>query len=149
MAVPFSGDRHREVMLQYRSVAQFGLMLEDTSRGRIVLRRARRPVIRYDVNARDRATIKAGIGRLVQLFEAAGAREVFPPSPRKLMAFHPLGTARAAADPARGVIDADGQVHGVANLFVADGSAVPTALGVNPQMTIMALARRLAANLIQ
>jgi choline dehydrogenase-like flavoprotein len=149
MAVPFTGDRHREVMLRYRSVAQFGLMLEDTSRGRIVFRRAKRPLIRYDVNARDRATLRTGVGRLVELFDAAGAREVFPPSARKLMAFHPLGTARAAADPARGVIDADGRVHGTENLYVADGSAVPTALGANPQMTIMAMARRLATNLIQ
>ena len=80
---------------------------------------------------------------------AAGAREVFPPTPRKLMAFHPLGTARAAARPEDGVVDADGQVHGVRNLYVSDGSAVPTALGVNPQLTIMALARRLAVNLIE
>jgi choline dehydrogenase-like flavoprotein len=152
MAVPFIGERHREVMLRYRNVAQFGLMIEDSSRGRVVLGRAaslaRRPVIRYDVNADDRQKIRRGIGRLVELLTAAGATEVFPPSSGKLMAFHPLGTARAAARPQDGVVDADGEVHGVRNLFVSDGSAVPTALGVNPQMTIMAMARRVAANLI-
>ena len=150
MAVPFTGARHREVMLRYREVAQFGLMIEDTSRGRVLVNRLarRRPVIRYDVNAHDRETIRKGVARLVELFEAAGAQEVFPPAPGKLMAFHPLGTARAAARPADGVVDVDGQVHGVKDLYVSDGSAVPTALGVNPQLTIMALARRLATNLI-
>jgi choline dehydrogenase-like flavoprotein len=65
----------------------------------------------------------------------------------KLMAFHPLGTARAHADPERGVVDGDLRLHGAANVYVADGSAVPSALGVNPQITIMALATRLAFHL--
>jgi choline dehydrogenase-like flavoprotein len=64
------------------------------------------------------------------------------------MAFHPLGTARAGADPARSVLDADFAVRGVKGLHVADGSAVPSALGVNPQITIMALATRLAFRLL-
>ena len=63
------------------------------------------------------------------------------------MAFHPLGTARAHADPARGVVDGDLRLHGAENVYVADGSAVPSALGVNPQITIMALATRLAFHL--
>jgi choline dehydrogenase-like flavoprotein len=69
--------------------------------------------------------------------------------PRQIsaMAFHPLGTARAGADPARSVVDPDLQVHGVGGLYVADGSVVPSSLGVNPQITIMALAARLARRL--
>jgi choline dehydrogenase-like flavoprotein len=64
------------------------------------------------------------------------------------MAFHPLGTARATARPADGVVDGDLAVHGVEGVYVADGSVVPSALGVNPQMTIMALATRLAFSLL-
>jgi choline dehydrogenase-like flavoprotein len=153
MAIPLDGARHREVMLNYRRIAQFGLMIADTSRGRVLpgraARAAHRPVVRYDLNAHDRATVRRGLDRLEQLFAAAGARRVHRPDGLKLMAFHPLGTARAAADPAQGVVDERLQVHGVAGLHVADGSAVPTALGVNPQMTIMALASRLAAGLIE
>ena len=64
------------------------------------------------------------------------------------MAFHPLGTARAGADPPRSVVDGDLAVHGVEGLYVADGSAVPSSLGVNPQITIMTLATRLAFHLL-
>jgi choline dehydrogenase-like flavoprotein len=132
-------------------------------------RRAGRPVVRYDLNRRDAATIHRGIVRLARLLFAAGARTVFTPIGRaselhggdvrplerlapaasalKLMAFHPLGTARAAARPADGVVDGNLEVHGVRNLHVCDGSVVPTALGVNPQLTIMALATRLGAHL--
>ena len=173
MAVPFSGERHRELMLQYRNVAQFGLMVSDTSRGRVLTsrlaRRAGRPVVRYDLNRHDTRTLHAGILSLARLLFAAGARTVFAPVGRvpelhggdtgplerlepkagelKLMAFHPLGTARAAADPRAGVVDGRLECHAVKGLYVCDGSAVPTALGVNPQLTIMALATRLGAHL--
>ena len=61
-----------------------------------------------------------------------------------LSAYHPLGTARMGADPATSVIGPDHQVHDTPGLYVVDGAAVPTSLGVNPQLTIMALATRAA-----
>jgi choline dehydrogenase-like flavoprotein len=64
------------------------------------------------------------------------------------MAFHPLGTARADARPQAGVVSGDLELHGTRGVYVADGSVVPSALGVNPQLTIMALATRLAATLL-
>jgi choline dehydrogenase-like flavoprotein len=65
------------------------------------------------------------------------------------MAFHPLGTARADARATHGVLDGELAVHGVDGVYVADGAAVPSALGVNPQLTIMALATRLALGLLE
>ena len=65
----------------------------------------------------------------------------------ELSAFHPLGTARMAQSPDEGACDANGQVFGRESLYIADGAAVPTSLGVNPQVTIMALALRLGARL--
>src|SRR5438270_805092 len=159
VALPLTGRRHAEVMASYRQLAQFGLMVSDSPRGRIVSVGGR-PVIRYDLDRRDLARFRIGLGRLEQLFEAAGAREVFLPLPKgirpervrasqlKLMGFHPLGTARADARPSHGVVDSNLAVHGVEGLHVADGSVVPSALGVNPQLTIMALATRLAFRLL-
>jgi choline dehydrogenase-like flavoprotein len=113
--------------------------------------------------------MQRGVELLAELLFAAGARTVLTPvaSARelrdgdltpltshrvragelKLMAFHPLGTARASARPGDGVVDADLRVHGVKGLHVCDGSVVPTSLGVNPQLTIMALATRLGEHL--
>jgi len=65
-----------------------------------------------------------------------------------LMAFHPLGTARADARPGHGVVDDNLKLRGVDGVYVADGSVVPSSLGVNPQITIMALATRLAYHLL-
>jgi choline dehydrogenase-like flavoprotein len=162
MAVPFAGDRHREVMLRYRNLAQFGLMIADCSRGRVT-----RHAIRYDLVPEDVRTIGRGLERLAELFWAAGARRVLLPvagrpellpgdslgpltaGRLKVMAFHPLGTARAAARPEQGVVDGNLKLHCAEGVHVADGSAVPTPLGVNPQVTIMAMATRLAFHLLE
>ena len=55
---------------------------------------------------------------------------------------HPLGGCPMADDPAHGVVDDGGRVHGYGGLYVLDGAIVPTALGVNPSKTIAALAER-------
>jgi choline dehydrogenase-like flavoprotein len=155
-------------MLAARRTASFGVMVSDTARGS-VRSLAGRMVVRYDLHPDDAERFRRGFELLARIFFAAGAREVIVPidgvptlrdgdvgplreravRPRQIsaMAFHPLGTARAGADPARSVVDPDLQVHGVGGLYVADGSVVPSSLGVNPQITIMALAARLARRL--
>lgn len=57
---------------------------------------------------------------------------------------HLLGGAVMAADPSKGVIDTNHQVFGYPNLYVVDGSAIPVNVGVNPSLTITALAERFA-----
>jgi choline dehydrogenase-like flavoprotein len=169
MTMPFSRERHRDLMLRYKHFSQFGVMVSDLSRGR-VRERFGRPEIRYDVGADDTATFKRGIELLCELYFAAGARRVFPPIDKvgelvggdlaplreaevrpgnlTLMAFHPMGTARADARPDRGVVDADLKLHGADGVYVADASVIPSSIGVNPQITIMALATRLAYHLL-
>ncbi len=159
MSLPLSGEEHTAVMADYRRLAEFGLMVSDSSRGRVHIV-AGRPVIRYDLDREDLNRFRIGLRRLEQLFTAAGAWEVvlpLPPGVRpedarrrdlRLMAFHPLGTARADARASHGVVDGDLELHDAPGVYVADGSAVPSALGVNPQLTIMALATRLADRLL-
>ncbi len=159
MSLPLTGARHAEVMRDYPRLAQFGLMVSDSSRGSVHIV-AGHPVIRYDLGGEDLRRFRAGLGRLEQLFAAAGAHEILLPLPSgvraenarrrdlKLMAFHPLGTARADARPTHGVVDGHLELHDATGVYVADGSAIPSALGVNPQLTIMALATRLAHGML-
>jgi choline dehydrogenase-like flavoprotein len=160
MSLPLSGERHRRAMAEYPRLAQFGLMVSDSSRGRVGAP-AGSPVIHYHLDRADLGRFRAGLARIEELFMAAGAREVYLPLPPgvdpararprdlRLMAFHPLGTARADARPGHGVTDGRLAVRGVEGLHIADGSVVPSALGVNPQLTIMALATRLAFTLLE
>jgi cholesterol oxidase len=67
---------------------------------------------------------------------------------RKLLTAHPLGGCVMGESRKQGVVDPWGQVWGYPNLYVADGSIIPTALSVNPSMTISALAERIAFGMI-
>ena len=64
-----------------------------------------------------------------------------------MMAFHPQGTARMGEDPRAAVTDSFGRVHGTPRLWVGDASLFPSSCKVNPQITIMAFATRLAEHL--
>jgi choline dehydrogenase-like flavoprotein len=60
---------------------------------------------------------------------------------------HVSGTLTAGTDPARSVVDAQGQVHGMKGLYVVDGSILPRSSRVNPSLTIYAWALRTAEQL--
>jgi choline dehydrogenase-like flavoprotein len=86
---------------------------------------------------------KAGLGRLELRFAddlEHWNREAFGGK-------HHMGTTRMHPSPDRGVVDADGKVHGIANLFVAGSSVFPTAGFANPTLTIVALSSRLGLHL--
>ena len=70
-------------------------------------------------------------------------------APVPLFSAHQMGTARMGATAADGAIDPDGRVYGVGGLLVTDASAFPSASGVNPMLTIMALAHRATSALIE
>ncbi len=61
--------------------------------------------------------------------------------------YHHMGTARMSGDPKQGVVDRDCRVHGIDNLYVAGSAVFPTSGWVNPTLTIVALALRLADHL--
>jgi choline dehydrogenase-like flavoprotein len=113
------------------------------------------PVARVDwrVSDDDRASIRASQQVLDATLAAAGLGRVALPlgdeDPPALFEgnFHHLGTTRIHPDPARGVVDADCRVHGVANLYVAGSSVFPTFGCSNPTLTLVALALRLAGHL--
>ncbi|MBB3113034.1 choline dehydrogenase-like flavoprotein [Paenibacillus phyllosphaerae] len=82
---------------------------------------------------------------------AAGAREVWRSEPGGGLSAgqHQAGTLRMGHDPATSITDPEGRVHGYDNLWVCDGSVHVTNGGVNPVLTILALAFRTAENLVK
>jgi hypothetical protein len=165
VSVPWVGPRFIDLVARYRNLAIFGFLVEDTSRGEVRPGPRGSPLITYNLNRRDTARMQKGTALLCDVFLAAGAKRVYPlvpgmeelstaddvkrframdlaPSAFDLTAYHPLGTCRIGTDPKRSVLGPDFETHEVDRLFVADGSAVPSPLGVNPQMTIMAMALR-------
>ena len=167
--LPGTGVEHQERLLAYDRIASTGVHLSDNSSGRVALGRDGSLVVGYKLTRDDAERLVFGIARAAEIFYAAGAREVYPQisgagaiapealadleassPPRsglRLEAFHPMGTARMDADPRRGVTAPDGSVHGAEGLYVTDGSLFPSSIGVNPMMTIIAMASRVSTGL--
>ena len=88
--------------------------------------------------------------RMLELLGAAGARwaTVAPDFDGLPTSQHIMGTLRSGTDPTTSVTDGNGRFHDVGNLFGADGCLFPTSSGFNPTMTIMALAMRVGAAMV-
>ncbi|MFC0626023.1 GMC family oxidoreductase N-terminal domain-containing protein [Kribbella deserti] len=89
--------------------------------------------------------------RLGSILEPDGVATVEPWSsdPGGVVTAHPLGSCRLGEDPLTSALTAEHELRGHPNLFVTDGSAVPTALTVNPSLTIAALAERASGHLVR
>jgi choline dehydrogenase-like flavoprotein len=104
------------------------------------------PVARFDytLSDNDKANMAYSTDVLKDLLGAAGAQDVLT-----IQRFaHLVGGARMGTSPANSVINANHRVWDVPNLFVSDGSVCPTQGSANPALTIMALASRLAEQMI-
>jgi cholesterol oxidase len=146
---------HRTVKLREEPIGDslvFLMLGRDAANGQMRLT----PLFRcFDIrwNSADSAGLFDRMGEAAaELAEAAGASSSFfalKAGPLgKFITVHPLGGCPMSDDPARGVTDDRGRVHGYDGLYVLDGSIVPTALGVNPSKTIAALAERGVAHLL-
>jgi choline dehydrogenase-like flavoprotein len=142
----------RRIMMDYNHWAPLGLLGEilpwpenrvtlSEERDRYGLRVAH---VTFGLRENDKKLIEFGRRKVEEIMWASGAREVVQES----RFAHLVGAARMGADPASSVVDGFGRTHDIANLFVCDGSILPTQGSANPGLTIQALAARTADYLI-
>ncbi|MGH9351511.1 MAG: GMC oxidoreductase, partial [Terriglobia bacterium] len=98
----------------------------------------------FSLHDNDKKLIEYGKNKAMKVMWAAGAEEVIQESRYA----HLVGGARMGNDPRTSVVDKFGRAHDVPNLFICDGSILPTQGSANPGLTIQALAARTADYLI-
>lgn len=170
--MPGFGKNHARWRDKVTNLAIFGGMLHDDGGGRVWRNPfGREPVLTYRMSKRDKSRVPILLRRMVEIFFAAGAKDVFVPVlgsepiqadgvesfPWDRLPFkklecssqHPLGSCHMGASASDSVVDPDGRTWDVPNVWVADGSLLPTSLGVNPQLTIMAMATRVAFKMLE
>jgi len=168
-----SGRQHKELMTTIRHQAGFLVLTRDRDSGRVVIDPRGRPILHYRLSPRDARHFMRGLVETFRLHAAAGAEEISGPllgmtpyrtrrddglddtlksmarmslAPNRCMLFsaHQMGTCRMGGDRRASVTDANCESHDVKGLFVPDASSFPTASGVNPMITIMAIAHKSA-----
>ena len=100
--------------------------------------------VNFDLHDNDKKLIQFGKNKVEQVMRAAGAEEIV----QEARYAHLVGAARMGKNPDTSVVDGFGRSHDIANLFVCDGSILPTQGSANPGLTIQALAARTADYLI-
>ena len=164
LLLPVSGGRHEELMMRYNHYAMAGVLVRDGSNGNITLNNLGLPRVDYSLKPRELDSIAKGVEVISKMWFRLGASRVVTPHMAKpilndaseipvvisaikndpkgmlLGSAHPQGGNRMGNDPENCVVDSNCRVYGFRNLFVCDASVFPTAIGVNPQLTVMALA---------
>ena len=174
-----SAAEHAALLADLPRVSGIGLLLRDRGSGRVRLTRRGRLRVSYRLAVDDTQRLRVGIDGASRILEAAGARRIqssharqleYEPGPARrerflaevdregfapgrcaFFSFHHMGSARVGAAPAESACNWDSETWDVRGLYVMDGSSFPTASGVNPMLTIEAIAHinasRLAAKL--
>ncbi|CAL9346248.1 GMC family oxidoreductase N-terminal domain-containing protein [Streptomyces sp. enrichment culture] len=158
--LPHLGSRLKRELNDAGNLGLLGAMVSDRPSGRV--RGTHRPVASYTLHAEDGHRLLQSIVHMGRILFAAGAREVLTGIPAHpsvtspdalddvvrrtshrrlhLSAFHPSGTAALGADDQHSPTRPDGRLRGTEGVLVADACLLPSSPGVNPQITIMALA---------
>ncbi|MGI4870601.1 MAG: GMC family oxidoreductase N-terminal domain-containing protein [Janthinobacterium lividum] len=165
-----SGQQHREIMADADHLGSFIVLTRDRDGGRVRTDKQGMPLISYELSAFDRANMLEGVRGAADIHAAAGAHTVYLPHgtlpilkvkngtaenpdllaglaqlswrPGRfgLFSAHQMSTCRLGGTAATHPLKPSGETVEVQGLYVADGSAFPACSGVNPMLTIMALA---------
>lgn len=166
--------QHKELIAHMPNMANIITITRDYHGGHIAIDRRGQPRVHYRLHDYDANHLMQGILGALRVHQSAGARRIFSPhnavevydneNPTEsferylarvadrglapnafpLFSAHQMSSCRIAGTPTQGALDPTGQTWEVKGLYVADGSALPTASGVNPMLTIMAVAHHIA-----
>lgn len=165
-------EAFKRSLLDFPHWSFVGVLLRDRGSGRVVVRGDGSPEWRYRLSRLDAAHMARALRGAAEVLAAAGAEEVlastavpvtwrpgdgsldgfmdrvrrvgFGSNQTMYASFHQMGSARMGTDPATSVVGEENEAHEVRGLFIMDASCFPTASGVNPMISVSALAHRAA-----
>jgi choline dehydrogenase-like flavoprotein len=172
-----SGQQHRAMLRDADHLGSFIVLTRDRDGGRVSIDKNGAPLVDYTLSDFDRANMLEGVRAAAEIHVAAGAHTIYLPhgtlptlhvrdgqlqnpevlarlphlswKPNQfgLYSAHQMSTCRMGGDAATHPLKPNGETVEVQHLYVADGSAFPACSGVNPMLTIMALAHHTAQGL--
>lgn len=169
------GLQHKQTMAQLKNLANIIVLTRDMDGGEVKFNRYGRMCVRYTPSAYDSRHIMRGIVESIRIHAAAGAKQIgapfavpyqwrrdednledflglvqntpLLPNNFALFSAHQMSSCRMADSPIKGAVKPTGETFEVKGLYVADGSVLPTASGVNPMLSIMATAYMIAGHI--
>src|ERR1700682_217459 len=169
-------EHYRSLLRELSRTSAIGVLLRDRHSGRVTIDKEGHPVSHYALSQFDASHLRRGFIGAARILEAAGARLIFSPHAKwcayepgrngslasfaeamhsagwrsgrvALFSFHLQGTARLGTSPQTSATNPEGEAWEARQLYIMDGSSFPSASGVNPMITIEAIAHRNASAL--
>lgn len=162
---------HRQLIQRFNNYSMAGIVVRDANLGTVSLTTTERASVTYEPGIKELKALAKGTEILANIWFALGATKVIIPhrglssisvkedipkfidkiinNPKNLLlgSAHPQSGNKIGTRAENSVVDSDCKVHGFKNLFVCDASVFPTAVGVNPQITVMTIASIIASRI--
>lgn len=139
MLMPGYGKKHHELMRKYKFMASMEVAIRDDACGKIDVTNDGKIVLNKKMTCDDWEKSKYGLNLVRDFFASVGSKEIIPCM--QGFGLHLMGGCPIGADSSRFVVDPDLNLHGHRNVWIADSSIFPSAPGINPSFTIMALSQ--------
>jgi choline dehydrogenase-like flavoprotein len=140
MLLPVRGAKLQRTMRRYRHMASMEVAIRDDATGTISLDKRGAVQVDKRMTRADQAKVDRGLELAGELFESVGAKDVIRCA--DTFGLHLMGGCAIGTDPTSSVVDPEFRVHGTRRVFAADSSVFPSAPGINPSLTVMALSHR-------
>lgn len=134
------GIKHQAMMKRYRYLASMEVAIRDEATGVLSLGKNGKLLIEKKITAQDRSRADKGVEFVQEMYGKLGAREVI--RCEQGFGLHLMGGCALGTDGKNSVVNPEFSVHGTKRIFVADSSTFPSAPGLNPSLTIMALSEK-------
>ena len=134
------GPQHQEQMKKYRFLASMEVALRDEATGEMKVQKGGKITVTKSLTAQDRSRMTSGLKLVEEMYRAIGAKEIIK-CPQGF-GLHLMGGCAIGTDKSNSVVDPEFRVHGSQRIFIADSSIFPSAPGINPSLSIMALSHR-------
>ncbi len=140
------GHAHQDIMMKYRYVSCAEVAIRDENAGEITVGKNGRLIVKKVLTNQDKKRMQDGVSVLKSVLASSGAKQVIE-SPF-YFGLHLMGGCRMGVDATNSCVDPDFKLRGSNHIYVCDSSLFPNAPGINPALTIMALAHRLSEQLV-
>ena len=147
MLLPGWGLEHLQLMKKYRYLASIEVCTRDEPNGTISVGRSGKIKIHKPLTTQDHRKIKEGQNIIHEIFIKTGAKKVI--ISEQTFGLHLMGGCTIGVDAKKSVVNPEFELHEMKNVYCADSSIFPSAPGINPSFTIMALSLKLTKNLLR
>ena len=145
MLIDGFGHEHLKSMRQYKYLASMEVAIRDDASGILKVDRSGKLHVEKSLTENDKTKVTAGLELVRELFGSTGAKRIQASS--AVFGLHLMGGCAIGTDGSKSVVNPDFQVHGFKNMTIADSSVFPSAPGINPSLTVMALSHFAAEKL--